>query len=91
MAFAADGDLTTWWEPFTVNSMLVKRPGRFWPQNIATDGSLESYIELYKLIGYQICSGDSRELLYEKIALFGYQDKYEAEMLTARIAFSGFF
>jgi hypothetical protein len=72
VALAADGDFTIWWEPSTLNSKPVKRPGRYWPDGIATDGSVESYVKLYELLGYQKCDSGKLELLYEKIVIYGY-------------------
>ena len=75
VALAADGDQTTWWEPSTVNSKPVKRPGRYWPDGIDTDGSIESYIKLYELLGYEKCDSGGVNLLYEKIAIYGYPEE----------------
>jgi hypothetical protein len=74
VALVADGDQTTWWEPSTVNSKPVKRPGRYWPNGIATDGSIESYVRLYELLGYKRCNNARFEILYEKIAIYGYPE-----------------
>lgn len=80
VALVAD-DQTMWWEPSTVNSKPVRKPGRYWPGGIPTDGSVESYVMLFELLGYEQLdisnkSDASRlEILYEKIAIFGYPEE----------------
>ena len=73
VALAAE-DQKAWWEPSTVNSKPVKKPGRHWPDGIPTDGSLASYIMLFELLGYKKCESPKVEIFYEKIALYGYPE-----------------
>lgn len=41
----------------------------WWPENIARDTSVSTYVELYKSYGYEICDNPSQEDGYQKIAL----------------------
>src|SRR5437870_4600517 len=67
VAWAALGDTKKWWQ-------AEPEPDYFWPKGILSDGSFQSYVELYKSLGYETCQSRSRELFYEKIALFAYPD-----------------
>lgn len=42
----------------------------FWPNEIESDESIESFIKLFKKFGYSICEDDSIEKGYRKIALY---------------------
>jgi hypothetical protein len=68
-------DLGIWWEPSTMNSRPVVRPGRFWPVGIPTDDYVWTYRKLYERLGYKECSTPKAELLYEKIALYADPDE----------------
>lgn len=59
----AFGDDTKWYWP-DPDEMY------FWPNNISRTVEVNSFIELYKLIGYEICETDTMEFNYEKIAIF---------------------
>jgi hypothetical protein len=89
VALAADGDFTIWWAPSTLNSKPVKRPGFYWPDGIPTDASIESYIMLFKLLGYATCAdfNDRVEMLYEKIAIFGYPGDNEFSHVAYQLYF----
>jgi len=73
VALAACDDLTVWWEPSTMNSKSVIRPGRYWPLEL-TDDFLSTYCKLFESLGYRQCPNARLELLYEKIALYGDSD-----------------
>lgn len=75
VSLAADGDQTTWWEPSTFNSKPIKRPGRYWPDGVPTDGSIESYKKLFELLDYKQCDNARVEIFYEKIAIYGYPEE----------------
>lgn len=59
----AFGDDTKWYWP-DPDEMY------FWPNNIPRTVEINSFIELYRLIGYEICQTDNVENNYEKIAIF---------------------
>lgn len=80
VAFAAGGDTKFWWEPSTFNSKPVKRPGRFWPDGIDTDDSIETYVKVFESLGYSVCKNEIRDcikvdLLYEKVIIYGYPER----------------
>ncbi len=59
----AFGDDTKWYWP-DPDEMY------FWPDNIPRTIEINSFIELYKLIGYEICKTDELENGFEKVAIF---------------------
>lgn len=59
----AFGDDTKWYWP-DPDEMY------YWPNNIPRTVEVNSFIELYKLIGYEICEQSIVEKDYEKIAIF---------------------
>lgn len=59
----AFGDNTKWYWPAPVNSC-------FWPKGIPREETLEAFIELYKLIDYDLCDNPDLEDGFEKIAIF---------------------
>ena len=67
VAWAAIADTQKWWEP-------GDEPDFFWPRGILDDGSFQSYVELYKLLGYRPSNSRRLELFYEKVALFAFAD-----------------
>ena len=60
----AYGDDTRWYWP-------TEHPHHYWPPNIRNELDLQSFIELYQLVGYKVCENNSLELGLEKIAIFG--------------------
>ena len=87
VGWAAIGDSKVWWEP-------PDGQGCFWPQGIADDGSMESYIHVFQRGGYVKYSDDTPpfeqrkiELLYEKVALYG--DDYGGFLHVAYQLFNG--
>ena len=65
VAWAALGDIKKWWQ-------AEPEPDHFWPKGILDDGSFQSYVELYKSLGYKPCQSPALEVFYEKIALFAH-------------------
>lgn len=80
VAFAAGGDTKFWWEGSTFNSKPVKKPGRFWPDGIDTDDSIETYVKVFESVGYSVYKGKIEdcvkfELFCEKIIIYGYPEQ----------------
>ena len=48
-----------------------------WPQNRKGDVSIRTFIEAYKLQGYEVCDSDELETDMEKVALYAYPDTDE--------------
>jgi hypothetical protein len=67
IAWAA-GDNRNWWEP-------VAEEGCYWPPNASWAYTLNSYIEAYRSIGFEICETDQLEPGYEKIAIYVKDDE----------------
>jgi hypothetical protein len=61
----AFGDNTKWYWP-------TDHPSFFWPPNIRRQLDIQSFIELYQLVGYQICNNSNVEIGFEKIAVFAF-------------------
>ncbi len=59
----AFGDSTKWYWPDSANSF-------FWPDEIVREEKIECFIQLFKLIGYEVCENDKLDPLYEKIAIY---------------------
>ena len=49
-------------------------PGRYWPEDIPSDGTVNSFIELFRAAGYEPCGDGSLEAECEKIALYAMND-----------------
>lgn len=71
----ANGVAMKWWQPM---------PGYYWPTGIATDGTADSYIELFVRCEFALCGDGSLEADMEKIALYadGYAFKHVARQLS---------
>ncbi|MNR19959.1 hypothetical protein D3C85_1367780 [compost metagenome] len=61
----AFGDSTKWYWP-------TDYPPNYWPPNIRRELDLQSFIELYQLIGYEQCIDANFEVGFEKIAIFAF-------------------
>ena len=59
----AFGDTTKWYWP---DDYFVG----FWPQEINRECTLQSFINLYKLIGFEVCENEKFEEGFEKIVIF---------------------
>ncbi len=58
----ANGSAERWWDP---------SKGYFWPKGVPRDGTIESYVKLFELCGFQRYKSDSLEAGIEKIAIYG--------------------
>jgi hypothetical protein len=57
-------DHTQWWEPDTTLQY-------YWPDHLARgDYSLNAYVAAFRAHGFEICGDDSREIGFEKIAIY---------------------
>ena len=59
----AFGDDTKWYWPDSQNIY-------YWPPEIQRTEKLESFIELFKLTGYQVCESSELEINFEKVAIY---------------------
>ena len=59
----AFGDDQRWYWP-------VGHPNFYWPPNIRRQLDMQSFIELYQLVGYTVCANGNLEIGVEKIAIF---------------------
>lgn len=65
IAWAAE-DNTRWWWP---------QPDAYWPPNVLRDDAdLQSFIEAFGTLGYEVCDDGSLELGIEKIAIYVHAD-----------------
>lgn len=62
IAWAA-GDTGAWWWPDPMNVC-------YWPPTIPRENTLETFIEAYALLGYNICKDGIYEEGFEKIAIY---------------------
>jgi hypothetical protein len=62
IAWAA-GDTTAWWEPDIFQQY-------FWPEGVSRDYSLQSYIDAFRTVGYELCDDGSPEDGMEKIVIY---------------------
>ncbi len=60
----------------------------FWPNNIPRTVEITSFIELYKLIGYEICNSSLLENGFEKVALF--LDNFDSPTHAAKQLSNGY-
>lgn len=56
-------DNTKWYWPDSANYY-------FWPDEISREEKVQNFIELFKLIGYQVCTNGTLEQGYLKIAIY---------------------
>lgn len=57
------GDEQRWWEPTSSEQY-------FWPAERSEDYSIESYAEMFREEGFEVCEGPAVEPGFEKIALY---------------------
>ena len=62
IAWAAN-DYNRWWEPDPMGDY-------YWPEGIPRRFTLEVYFEAFKILGYEICSDESLEPGFRKIAIY---------------------
>lgn len=46
----------------------------YWPEDIPSDGTINSFIELFRGAGYELCGDGSLEAGYEKIAIYAMEN-----------------
>ena len=63
----AFGDKSRWWWP-------DKYLQYYWPPNVKRDETLESFIEAFKNMGFEICEKAEREEGFEKISIYSKPD-----------------
>ena len=59
----AYGDDTKWYWPDSSNSY-------YWPENVPREETIDSFILLFKNIGFEICTNEDFEPGYNKIAIY---------------------
>ncbi len=59
VAWAAIGDTKKWWQAGV-------GPDFYWPNGILSDDSLDSYIEMFGVLGYRKCDNSRLEIAFEK-------------------------
>jgi hypothetical protein len=62
IAFAA-GDQNNWWWPDTMNVA-------HWPSNAPREETVEAFVEVFRLLGYEPCPDDTPMDGFEKVAIF---------------------
>jgi len=68
VAWAAKEDREQWWEP-------RDEPGCFWPKSLPPlDDSFDRYVQLFELLGYNICADSSLTPGFEKVAIYQHDD-----------------
>ncbi len=56
------GDDSRWIDPTGENA--------YWPEGVSDDDTVDSVIDLFRLVGYELCEDGSLEAGYEKIAVY---------------------
>jgi hypothetical protein len=68
IAWAAS-DTTRWWWPRPPGwPAIFNKP--YWPTSIASDETLATFIELFNILGYELCQSDIYEEGFERIAIY---------------------
>ena len=49
-------------------------PDGYWPENIPNDGTVDSFVELFRAAGYEPCDDGSLETGSEKIVIYTWND-----------------
>jgi hypothetical protein len=62
IAFAA-GDDQSWWWPDPMDSA-------FWPQAAPREETIDAFVQLFRLLGYEPCSESDFRDGYEKVAIY---------------------
>ncbi len=62
IAWAA-GDTTKWWEPDEFEQY-------FWPEGVAREYTLDTYVAAFRSVGFEVCQDGSLEKGTEKIVLY---------------------
>lgn len=61
IAWAAN-DTENWWWP--------TNPDRYWPPQVTRSESVDSFVEAFQTLGYEVCSSAELEPQYEKVAIY---------------------
>lgn len=64
IAFAADDTERWWWPPGPFGG------GSYWPPEAPTELTVESFIAVFRTLGYELCSDGTPEEGYEKVAIY---------------------
>jgi hypothetical protein len=67
IAWAA-GIVTQFWWP---DPIAVANKEAFWPEGVALDTTIDSFIAAYTTLGFVPCAGFIQEVGFEKIAIYG--------------------
>lgn len=62
----AAGDNSRWWAISSPRSF----GGYYWPESVADDAALQTYIDVYRIHGFTECEDAALEADFEKIALY---------------------
>lgn len=63
VAWAIDNDTENYWDP-------TPHSGYYWPRRVTRNGSLRSYIALFRREGFEPCGTAENDPDYEKVAIF---------------------
>lgn len=68
IAHAAEANDYWWWP--------AEGPGIFWPPEVPQEETVDSFVQVYGLMGYKVCSTQNRDLepSFQKIALYVDED-----------------
>jgi hypothetical protein len=77
----AFGDDTKWYWPDPISTY-------YWPINVPREITIEAFIKLYETTSYEVCTNDSLEVGYEKVAIF--TDKHNIPTHAARQLENGY-
>jgi hypothetical protein len=67
VAWAAE-DTENWWWPDADNI-------HYWPLNVPREETLEAFIQVYQIIGYEVCENNVLEKGFQKIAIYTNDNK----------------
>lgn len=68
IAHAAEVDDLWWWP--------AEGPGIFWPSEVPKEETVESFVQAYAVLGYEVCESGNRDLEsgFQKVALYVDED-----------------
>lgn len=85
IAFAAGDQWIKWWPvPRLLRSRRV-----FWPDGVPTTDHIDSFVEAFRLLGYQPCSDGSFQERVEKVAIYGRETGKVEHMAVQHLAEDG--
>jgi hypothetical protein len=65
VAWAA-GSSDKWWWPVE---------GAYWPLNARREISINAFVEMFEMLGYELCKNENFEIGFEKIIIYASNDK----------------